>query len=56
MSDEKKNQNSENENKAGGCTKCTCPSFRGDSGNPERCVNIQPPSQKLCGHLKSEHK
>ncbi len=37
------------------CKKCSCPSFRGDSGNPEKCVNIQPPSQKLCGHTKSQH-
>ncbi len=37
------------------CTKCSCPSFRTDSGDPERCVNIRPPTQGLCGHTKAEH-
>ena len=42
---------------SGHCNKCSCPSFRGDSDEPEEhCVNIRPPSQQLCGHLKSEHR
>jgi hypothetical protein len=40
---------------AGKCTKCSCPSFREDA-TEDACLNIQPPSQKLCGHKKSEHK
>ena len=35
---------------------CTCPSFRGDLGNPEKCVNIRPPSMKLCEHTKAQHR
>jgi hypothetical protein len=40
----------------GSCTKCSCPSFRGDSDDPERCVNIRPPTNQLCGHTRAEHR
>ena len=47
----------EKQKTAGGCIKCSCPGFR--SGDPDsenaRCINIRPPTQKLCGHLASEH-
>lgn len=39
---------------AGSCKKCSCPSFREDA-TEDACLNIRPPSQKLCGHKKSEH-
>jgi hypothetical protein len=55
--------NTENENDkknesagSGKCTKCGCQSFRGDSDNPEKCVNIRVPTRELCGHTKAQHK
>lgn len=41
---------------AGGCKECTCPSWRGDSDTPERCVNIRVPTKQLCGHTKAQHR
>jgi hypothetical protein len=40
---------------SGACTKCGCKSWRGDSGEPEKCINIKVPTQELCGHTKEEH-
>ncbi len=40
---------------AGGCKECSCPSWRSDSGSPEKCINIRPPTKKLCGHSKADH-
>lgn len=39
----------------GKCKKCGCQGWRGDSGDPERCVNIKAPTKALCGHLESDH-
>lgn len=39
----------------GACKKCNCPSWRGDSGEPEKCLNIDQPSTRVCGHEKHEH-
>jgi hypothetical protein len=41
---------------AGGCKKCGCLGFRGDSGTPEKCININNPTKGLCGHSKGDHK
>ena len=40
----------------GACKKCSCPSWRGDSGDPEKCLNIRPPTQKLCQHGQGDHR
>jgi len=40
----------------GGCKKCSCPSWRSDSGEPEKCINIKPPTKDLCQHSASDHK
>ncbi len=44
------------EHLASTCTKCSCPSFRPDSGDPETCINIRQPKGEQCGHKESEHK
>ena len=40
----------------GACSKCSCPSWRGDAGEPEKCLNIRKPTKKLCQHKQSDHK
>lgn len=40
----------------GACKDCSCQGWRGDSEEPEKCVNIRPPSNALCGHTKNRHK
>ncbi len=56
MSSETRNKTEDvKKSKTSGCKKCGCKSWRGDSGEPEKCVNIQYPSTKLCGHTKEEH-
>ena len=51
-------ENAENAETAGtgACKSCKCPSWRTDSGEPEKCVNIAAPSTLVCGHGKSDHK
>ena len=39
----------------GGCSQCSCPSWRPDSENPEKCVNIRVPTRVLCQHGKNSH-
>ncbi|MDF7805984.1 hypothetical protein P4E94_00945 [Pontiellaceae bacterium B12219] len=41
---------------SGACNKCGCKSWRGDSGEPEKCININVPTKKLCQHSQKEHK
>jgi len=40
----------------GKCTKCGCQGWRGDSEEPERCINIRYPTKDLCQHLASDHR
>ncbi len=40
----------------GACKKCGCKSWRGDSEEPEKCVNIRSPKKTLCQHKKKDHK
>jgi hypothetical protein len=40
---------------AGACSLCGCMSWRTDSGEPEKCINIKAPTRALCQHSKSEH-
>ncbi|WP_430409662.1 hypothetical protein [Kordia sp.] len=40
----------------GACEKCGCKSWRGDSDEPEKCINIRSPKKTLCQHSKKDHK
>lgn len=39
----------------GKCKKCGCQGWRGDSGSPEKCMNIKVPTKELCGHSQADH-
>lgn len=56
MSKDKSKKAKDKEKRSGACNICSCPQFRSDNGEPERCINIRPPLKELCGHLRSEHK
>ena len=40
----------------GHCTKCSCPGWRSDSGDPPECINVRIPTNQLCGHSEDDHK
>lgn len=40
----------------GKCKRCGCQGWRGDSGNPEKCVNIRVPTKDLCAHVAGDHR
>jgi hypothetical protein len=39
----------------GKCRKCGCQGWRGDNGEPEKCVNVKAPTKELCGHSQADH-
>ena len=51
------NKEVKNEDKGtGACKECGCGGWRGDSGDPEKCLNIRVPTRELCGHSEADHK
>ncbi len=51
-----KNKEKKNENKFfGACKKCGCQSWRTDSDEPPKCINIKAPTKELCGHSEEDH-